>query len=357
MNAKKWILIVAFLIVTFFIAIGVDVAYVDPYFHYHKPRTDKYYYALNASGYMNYGIAKNFDYTSMICGTSMTENFKSSEMDNLFNMRTIKVSQSGARYDSVNEIVKIALSNNADLKLVLRGIDMGFFLEDNKGIFHVREDSPRYLYDKNIWNDYRYLYDRDVVFNRVFMMQIGSLFHTTTPGIESFDKYSNWMWMIKGFGKDAIYGEEKDLGKRGDLISLTEDERAKILNNIQENVTNLCAQYPEVQFYYFFPPYSIAWWQLLMEDGTIEKQLEAERIVIEELLKHPNINLYSFNLFTDITCNLDNYADEMHYGEWINSEILKWIKNEEGKITKKNYLNYLNREKIFYMTYDYEHML
>lgn len=129
-----------------------------------------------------------------------------------------------------------------------------------------------------------------------------------------------------------------------------------MLRNIKENVCDICAQYPAVQFYYFFPPYSVAWWQLFVEDGTIEKELEAEIIVIEELLKHPNIKLFSFNMFTDTTCNLNNYIDEIHYGEWVNSDILKWMKLDQGRITADNYLEYLEAEKDFYMSFDYNQL-
>ena len=49
------------------------------------------------------------------------------------------------------------------------------------------------------------------------------------------------------------------------------------------------------EFYYFFTPYSAAWWQSLLDAGILKKQIQAEKIVIEEILKYNNIKLYSFN--------------------------------------------------------------
>lgn len=357
MNAKKWLLVFGSTVVVLFLIVGADVVRIDPYFHYHQPLKDKYFYAMDAATYMNDGIAKNFDYTAVITGTSMTENFKASELDDLFGMQTIKISHSGARFEVINATMGTALKYNPDLKLVVRSIDMGFFLEDNKGMFQIAKDFPEYLYDKNPWNDYRYLYDRDVVFRRVATMEIEKFYHTKTPRTLSFDEYLNWMGMDIEFGKEAIYPVEKDLSKKGKLVFLAEEEKENLITHIQDSVSNICDQYPKVQFYYFFPPYSAAWWQLLVEDGTIEKQLEAEKLVIEELLQHPNIKLFSFNLFTDTTCNLDNYIDEIHYGEWVNSDILKWMKNEEGRITTENYVRYLEEEKKFYTSFEYNQLL
>lgn len=360
MNAKKWLIIFSTVVAILFLCIGADVVYIDPYFHYHKPRTEKYYYPLNAVRYMNDGIAKNFEYSAMITGTSMTENFKTSEFESLFGYKAIKVPYAGGKYEAINEIVETGLNHNPNLKIVLRCLDMVFFLDDNKAMFQVAENYPCYLFDQNVWNDYRYLFNRDVVWGRVAMMKIGALNHTAKPGIESFDEYVNWMKVKTEFGKDAIYKEcdlEKKFGQNRESNLLTKEEKQYIIDNIQNNVTNLCDQYPEVQFYYFFSPYSVAWWQLLIEDGTIERQLEAEKIIIEELIRHPNIELFSFNLFKDTTCNLDNYADKVHYGEWVNSNILRWIKENKGRITSDNYLDYLYKEKMLYSEFDYYQLL
>ena len=72
------------------------------------------------------------------------------------------------------------------------------------------------------------------------------------------------------------------------------------------------------------------------------------------ILECPNIKLFSFNLMTEITTNLDNYKDVTHYGEWINSDILRYMKEDKGLLTKENYQDYLKRERDLYMNYDYQ---
>ena len=77
-------------------------------------------------------------------------------------------------------------------------------------------------------------------------------------------------------------------------------------------------------------------------------------MVIEEILKSKNIRLYSFNLLTCITTDLNNYKDNRHYGEWVNSLILRLFKDDGCLLTEANYDNYLEKEAAFYRGFDYE---
>ena len=72
------------------------------------------------------------------------------------------------------------------------------------------------------------------------------------------------------------------------------------------------------------------------------------------ILECENNNLFSFNNRTDITTDLNNYKDAVHYGQWINSMMLKWMYNEEYRLTCENYKTYLEEELKFYISFDYE---
>ena len=127
-----------------------------------------------------------------------------------------------------------------------------------------------------------------------------------------------------------------------------------IRKNIRQNVVSTAEQYPETMFYLYFPPYSICYWDSLRQTGQLEFYIEAEKVAIEEMLSCPNIRLYSFANAFDITTNLDNYVDNNHYVEEINSKILKWMKADEYRVTEDNYLEYLDAVFVFYSNYSYE---
>lgn len=330
-----------------FVAIGRAVYMVDPYFHYHAPDTERYFYILDNERSMNNGISRYFEYDALITGTSMVQNFMVSEMNELFGVNAVKVPFAGGTYKEINDNLSVALENNEDLRIVVRGLDMDMFsfMEDSGEL-------PTYLYDDNPVNDVQYLLNRDVVFNRVYQMYLDRGEEDFVPGTTSFDIYSNWQ-ELQDFGINSVFPDGIEYAGADGAVYLTEDEKSVILENITQNVTLLADKYPDVEFYYFFTPYSIAWWMDLAAWGTIYRQIESEQYVIELMLEHENIHLYSFNNRTDITTDLNNYANPVHYGQWINSMILKWMHDGDYLLTKDNYLDYLAEELAFYSTFDY----
>ena len=325
---------------------------VDPFFHYHPPLTDEYFYKLDNQRSMNNGIVRNFEYSGLITGTSMTENFKPSEAEALWGGRFIKVPFSGSTYKEINDNLIIALNHNPDLRVIIRGLDMGKFTDDKDEIRQDLGEYPLYLYDDNIFNDVQYIFNRNVVFSRVYPMTKENDAANFVGGITSFDDYSNWINRYK-FGKDAVYPDGIKMAEIKPSVELTDAAVKTTRDNIRQNVTSLAEQYPDVTFYYFFPPYSIQFWQYLLERGTLAQQIEAERIVIEEILKCENIKLFSFNNLTHIITDLNNYKDRLHYGEWVNSLILQYMHDGKCLLTAENYEQYLSDELSFYSSFDY----
>jgi hypothetical protein len=349
---KLWVFGYLILVLGALTIIGFYVVKVDPFFHYHKPDTNNYFYRLNNQRSQNDGIVKHFDYNALITGTSMTENFKTSEMDEIFGTTSIKVSFSGGKYKEINDNVAVALAHNPELKTIIRGLDMSMFMNDKDAARTDLGEFPTYLYDDNIFNDVKYVFNRDIIFNRVYPMIVEKSEGGFQSGITSFDSYSNWMASYK-FGINTVCPDGVTTPQTSELVHLSDDERETVMGTIEQNIVSLASLYPDVTFYYFITPYSIVWWENLVNDGTIYKQIEAEQLIIEEILKYDNIRLYSFNNLTDITTDLNNYKDTVHYGSWFNSLMLRYMKEGKCLLTNDNYENYLSNELLFYTTYDY----
>ena len=170
MKAKQWLIGWLLIVLTELAAIAVMVYKVDPYFHYHKPDVDNYFYSLDNERSQNNGISKHFDYDAIITGTSMVANFKTSEFDEVFKVNSVKIPYSGGSYKEINDNLKVALENNPNLKTIIRGLDYEIILapkdqmRDDLGIY------PEYLYDNNPLNDVKYIFNRDVLFGRVYIM-------------------------------------------------------------------------------------------------------------------------------------------------------------------------------------------
>lgn len=352
MKSKNWIIGWGVIVSIFLSIIGILVIKIDPYFHYHKPDLNKYYYSLDNQRSQNNGVIKNFDYDALITGSSMTENFKTSEMDSIFAVKSIKVPFSGGTYKEINDNLVFALENNPKLKTIVRSLDYSKIFDDKDLMRTDLGEYPTYLYDSNPVNDVRYLFNKDVVFGRIYPMISNKSETNFKPGITSFDDYASWQKNYT-FGKNSVIPNGIKSIEKSKPVHLANEEKQTINENIAQNVTSLAAKYPDVNFYYFFPPYSAVFWNDLNNDGTIYKQIEAESYAIELILKYPNIHLYSFNMLTDITTDLNNYKDSTHYGQWINSLMLRYMKNNKCLLTKENYRSYLDEELKFYTSFDY----
>ncbi len=353
MNAKKFNIIVTGVVVFILFIIGAGTYMIDPLFHYHEP-VEGLKYPINDERYQNDGIIKHFEYNAIITGSSMTENFKTSESDLLFDVNTIKISYSGATFKEINDNLEIAFSYNDHISMVIRSFDDVMLIHGKdmmpNDLREKKFDYPSYLTDDDIFNDVKYLFNKDILFKRTI-----PVLEYTMSGKEttSFDEAYNW-------NDQAVYGKEavlktytvKPAASQEKIYE--ESDHQRVIENVVQNVTELADQHPECMFYLFFPPYSICRWDMLYQEGWINYTIDAEKAAIEEVLKHPNIKLYSFNTKYDIITDLDNYMDDKHYGEWINSQILTWMASDEGLLTCDNYEEYIDEIRVFYNSYDYE---
>lgn len=345
-SMKAWIgksILIVFVGLTL---LGGVVVYIDPYFHFHAP-LKQFQYPMDNERYQNDGITRNFEYNAIITGTSMTENFKTSEFDRLFSVNAIKIPFAGAKYKEINEALQRAIERNKSIKCIVRGLDGSFLLYDKD--MQYRETYPDYLYDKWLINDVSYVFNKEVLFGNVRDVIDYTYSGQKSP---SFDEYMYWADVFT-YGRDAIL-EHYSRGAKQELCSLSTEDVERLEANLEQNVISTIKENPQIDFYIFFPPYSIYYWDELYCCGTIKKQLDAEKYTIKKLVSYENVYMYSFHDEYDMICNPNLYKDKSHYNADINSRILQWMSNGEHRLTEENYEDYCERIEQFYMTYDYD---
>lgn len=347
MSEKKYVKIVIFSIVSIVFFCALTTIVVDPYFHYHKPLSGLAY-QIDNERYQNYGIVRNFDYDAIITGTSMTENFKTSECDVLFGVESIKVPMNGGHYNEIDRLISFTLEKNENVRYVFRSLDYSMMNED-KDIKRLGEENfPTYLYDDNPFNDVNYILNKTVLFECAKTM-VNSLIGGETT---TFDEYANWSsWY--SYGKDVLLKDYIRVEESDDIVCLSEEEKQRTIENIKQNVVETINKNPDVTFYLFIPPYSILYWDCYNQSGQVPYRVDIERTVLETVLDCENVRVFSFTNNYELVCNLDNYKDNGHYGEWINSDMLKWMSEGKYELTKDNYEAYLTDIEEFYLTYDY----
>jgi hypothetical protein len=344
--AKKWFIACIASLAVILLAAAAVMIIVDPYFHYHGPLSFLSY-NLYEERYINDGISRNFTFDAMITGTSMAQNFKPSEMDELFGTNAVKETFSGAGYQELSENLERALERNPDLKTVLWVVDYNGFL---RAYDWAQYDSyPTYLYDDNIWNDLSYLLNKSIFYHGVFSNLGKTLTHSPST---TMDEYSSWE---RDCGLEYIMlSYDRENVRQAENTTFGQAEYDNVVKTIDSNIVQLVSQYPSVTFYIVYPPYSICYWDALVLKGTLSMQLQAEQTATELLLDCSNVRLYNFFDQYDVICNTDYYSDDGHYNAEVNSMMLHWIAADTGLVTKDNYLERLEQEMDFYSHYDYD---
>ena len=345
-EAEKWFLKCLAGLGLLLVLTALTVIIVDPYFHYHKPFSFLSY-RLYEERYINDGISRHFDFDALITGTSMAQNFKPSQMDDLFGTSSVKETFSGAGYQEISQNLDRALSRNKNLKTVIWTLDYNGLLRDHDWVQY--EAYPTYLYDDNPFNDVSYLFNKSILYHGVLTNIAATL--SGAPST-TMDEYSSWQWET---GLDKILSSyDRENVNKNDPTGFGEAERKAVTKTISLNVLDVVNKYPDTTFYIFYPPYSICYWDALNLKGTPSRQLKAEQTATELLLACPNVKLYNFFDQYEVICNPDYYSDDGHYSAEISSRILDWIAQGTGLVTKENYLEKLEQERAFYSGYDYE---
>ncbi len=345
-DAKNWFIKCILTLVISLTFIALIVIVVDPYFHYHKPFSFLSY-RLYEERYTNDGVSRHFDFDAIITGSSVTQNFKPSEMDALFGANTVKESFSGAGYQELADNLDRALSRNKNLKQVLWAVDYNGFLREYDWARY--EEYPTYLYDNNPLNDVSYLFNKSIFYHGVLTNIAMTL--TGTPST-TMDEYSSWDMET---GLEVILSTYDRNNVNTDVpTGFGEEEYDMVTQTITLNILRVVNKYPDTTFYLFYPPFSIFYWDSLNIKGTLDRQLKAEQVATELLLACPNVKLYNFFDQYDVICDANYYSDDGHYCEEINSRILQWVAEDTGLVTKENYLEKLAKERDFYMNYDYD---
>lgn len=349
MNSKRWVIACFFLTVFLLVLGALPTVIIDPYFHFHAPLASMSY-AMDNPRYQNDGILKHFSYDAIITGTSMTERFKASEFDQIFNVESIKVPFPGGSYKEISDRLNAAFQANPEIQYVVRGIDCNRIIEHKDALNYDADMYPWYLYDRKLYNDVSYVLNKHILLNDTKRV----LGHTNA-GIKgtTFDEYSNdYEGTIHS--KAEVLGKYNRPEKKNTKWETTEDQMEMLRASILQNFVAVAKDNPDTEFYYFFTPYSIVWWDSIHQTGETERYIDLMKEASRLMVEYDNIHLFSFFDAEEVICNLDLYRDILHYSDDVNTQMLYWMKSDEYRLTNENYVQHWEEMRTFFNTYNYE---
>lgn len=298
---KKWILsIVALIFLLLMMAAGL-VVWVDPFFQYHAP-LENFPYLVDNQLTQNPGMAKHMDYDSVILGSSMTVNFNTHWFEELMGLKAIKLNYSGAYPKDQANIMDIIFDSGHEVKSVFLGVDVTTY---TGGVEETKYPIPAYLYDDNYLNDIQYVLNKDVLLNYVLRPLADPDKTDLATVYQSWwtDEYYNIQWVMHNYVPPAPVEEVTP----ADAFLESTDR------NLRVNLCPYIEQNPDTTFYIFFPPYSILYWNDVMQENHLEATMQEYAHIAKTLLSYDNVRVFYFPDQAEIVTDLNNYADYTHY--------------------------------------------
>lgn len=326
LEKKKALIRLLCIIAAEFVLIFFLVWLFDPFYQYHAPFWGRQA-VLNDRDNQMPGSIRNLSYDSVLMGSSVAENCDSSYLDEAYGCETLKVIRASGSAADLLYYLEMA-QKAQELKNVFWCLDLTA-LNANPECTLYGEAVPRYLHTETVLDDNTYIYNKDILFDTiptmlVFEMQgknIGGAAYDWAEGKE----FSSAKTM-QSYVKPELILEEQDFSENKEVIS----------QNLTM-VTEQIRKHPEITYRFFFPPYSMAWWDCAYVNGQLEEKFYILEQTLPALLTYDNVEVYYYQGVQEVVCNLDNYMDLVHYSPRINQYMLEQMCAGEGRVTQDNW--------------------
>lgn len=306
--------------------IFLTVWFFDPFYQYHAPFGGRQAVLFDRDNQMP-GSVRNFKYDSVLVGSSVVENCDSTFLDEAYDCHIQKVIRASGSVADLLYYLEMA-QEDRELKNVFWCVDMPA-LNSNPNPTLYNDDIPHYLHTEAIIDDTTYIYNKDILMKTIPKVLAYELQGKNVGG----DAY-NW-----AEGKEFSVSMAKRAYQKP-AKALPPQDFSKNLDYISQNIENLAMQieaHPETIYRFFFPPYSMSWWDCAFVNGQLEEQFYMLEQVIPVLLSYDNVEVYYYQDVEEIICNLDNYMDLVHYSPAVNQFMLEQMSCGEGRITEENW--------------------
>ena len=326
MNRKKWAALTLSLLGLSIGGTVALVAAVDPFEVYHKATAFIPPISNGTQIYSNAGIAKNYAYDSVVIGSSMTENFRPSQLDRLFGGQFVKLCVNAGSSFNHKQMMDMAFATH-DVRRVLYGVDveaLTYFYKTPKC------EMPDYLYDDDLFNDVSYWFNKSVLFQ--YIPKCLSTLGQTDP--DQRDTMYTW-GDLYAYGRDAALADTFISSEPVEQIPVSSPAKLsqQSLLNVEHNILPYITEHPDTQFIFFYPPYSLAQWYQFYTAGSLDYHLEQKEALTAILLTYPNVEVYDFQARTEWILDLNHYIDAKHYGADINAAMAEEIAAGNCRIT------------------------
>ena len=345
MSGKKFVRLSLIFSTILLVFIAVLNIVIDPLFQYHKP-----WFGLEPvienERYQNAGVIKHFDFDNAVLGTSLSENFRISEVNDTFGGNSVKLTMSGSSIYNMTYQMELMKKREVKPKVIMCDMSPVLF---EAPYDKMKNPLPTFLYNNNPLDDAEYVWNFSVLNDFTYQTVMLNI-NQSVPDYDSVFIAEE----SKSFGKELVlsrYDRPDVITDSGDIDAYIELERKNL-----ELFSKYFEEMKESKFVFFMAPLSILYWDEQTRLNKIPTLRTAFMETCKILTRYSNVKLYLWSddeMLATIS-NLDNYIDSYHYNGDVSSEILRRIKVNEGLVTNKNYSAQVDVFFQYLETFDYE---
>lgn len=292
-------------------------------------------YQVCSERYVNAGRINHFVYDadgadaadSIVAGSSVASNFLGPDItDALGWKKPLRLFIYGFYAGEMDDMLRYALRSGR-IRKVLLSIDIDRYDADsNASVWFDQTIFPRFLYNRTFWDDWKYLISEQSLSKMWEQTRKKRLVRKNYPLTQERDFHS--FWEADPIGPARVYEFSRD------FVSLPKPPlnkwrpADKYFPLADKYLAGLAEDYPDVDFYYFFPPYPYS--------RLTESFLDLRAYLARRTDGMKNVYLFDFTGWNGIPLNSAYYRDAGHYNAGINTAMLKAMGRGNERLTAQN---------------------
>jgi len=292
----------------------------------------------NDSRMQDAGLIRSQQYDTVFMGTSLAIHFRQSDIDRLLGVKSLKLALNGSTSSEQNFVLAAALAHRP----------LRVLWEVDDWIFHDTPDIdsnvyiPADLYRRNAKGIAGYLLSGSMARESAWIMArsippLEPVVARLTNGVMfkfPISRVDDINSLRPDFDLAAAYNAKRSLAafryvtdpvRRRYLADDTEyDMKVRVF---ERDAIGLIAANPDVMFEIYLPPYSILQWVSLRDTSPeiLGRVYDFSAYFCRRVTAFPNVRLFDFRSASEITHDLNNYADVIHHSPAVDMKILGWL--------------------------------
>jgi hypothetical protein len=323
--ARRWLAGVLGAVVGCFAVAAAFVVWVDPFQQYHlASRYPPRFYFLHHR-YINPGLARNQAYDTVVIGSSIMENTKNDFVAGACGGSAVNLSMPAMSASEQRLMIETALGYRR-LKRVIAVLDFNEFAGGVDERQDVAGPLPRYLYDRNPFNDLPYLLSADVL-AKSWRIVAGDTSERFTS-----DPNAAWFWgNVVRFGREHVL-RGLDLARLNARYQQPQRTLEGMRASFEHNLLPILEAHPDTEFDLVWPPYSILVWLDFAQRDQLGVTLQFKRYVAGVTAKFPKVHVIDLQGERAVTHDLDRYDDIYHFDPAVNEWLIEAACHDRDRV-------------------------